>query len=123
MSGINKTRIEAITDGDESLKKELLSLFFETYIRCKDVLDNTKDDNDAAWRDAAHELKGAAGTLGFERIEKNCRAVEQMQPMLEVQKEKFLQQLILAIAEVEAFSLPYLHEISDHLRTSNGDNA
>lgn len=104
MSTIDSSRLDMITEGDEATKKELLDLFFATVGRCTMVMDNKADENDEAWREAAHELKGAAGTLGFTHVAEICRSVEDIHPIKIVQKQQILSELALSLDEVRNFA-------------------
>lgn len=99
---IDTTRLQNITDGDIALQLELLGLYFDTVTRTMAVLKDTVDANDHAWREAAHEIKGASNTLGFETIGNICRQVELLKNLSPVGREAIYQELLTAIAEVRA---------------------
>lgn len=99
---IDTARLNNITDGDIAVQRELLGLYFDTVNRTLAVLKDTSDANDKAWRDAAHEIKGASNTLGFERIGMLCRQVELLPTLSGIGKEAMVQELESAIGEVRA---------------------
>ncbi len=101
---INPTRLQQITDGDISLQRELLGLFFDTVTRCMGTMRDVSDAADTAWRDAAHEMKGAANTLGFERIGAVCLRVQVIPSFSSADKQAALRELEAAIMEVTAFA-------------------
>jgi HPt (histidine-containing phosphotransfer) domain-containing protein len=96
-------RLDDITDGDVSLKKELLGMFFATFERCIAVMQSGNSD-EKAWREAAHELKGAANTMGFEDLGLICREVERTPALPTSVQEHFCTKLTLALQEVTAYA-------------------
>ena len=74
---LDLSRIDIITDGDESVRNELLKLFLATTDRTETALQQTLDANDTeGWSDAAHELKGAAQNLGADALGELCQQAE-----------------------------------------------
>lgn len=79
MSGkafIDVDHLERYVAGDRVLRDEILEIYeqqAESWIR---ILDPRADD--AAWRDAAHALKGASRGVGAWRIGDICEQAEQM---------------------------------------------
>ena len=110
MGTIDDSRLEMLTDGSSDIKKELLELFFATVERCIDVANDRSAENHDDWTNAMHELKGAAGTLGFSRIEGICKEAPKIPASPPAQKQQLLSQLALALDEVRVFASPYIND-------------
>ena len=72
-------RLESFTGGDRQLQMELTALFLATAEGYLAGLANALDDA-AAWRAAAHSLKGAAGNLGAVTLADLAAAAERVPP-------------------------------------------
>lgn len=71
---VDLSRLELITRGNKNLKEELLRLFAETCDRFLKNLQSGKTQED--FDNALHELKGAAGNLGFSELSELCSKAE-----------------------------------------------
>lgn len=60
---LDRDRLAAFTAGDRELERELLELYLETAALYLDRMRRAMDDP-AAWRSAAHALKGASANIG-----------------------------------------------------------
>lgn len=71
------TRIDDLVGGDAALKKEFLELYFATYQKVMNDCKKAYEKNDQrAWHDAVHELKGSSMNLGFEEMSNLCKKFE-----------------------------------------------
>lgn len=93
------SRLEAMCDGDPALKAELLGLFADTAGRCMEVI-ASNDATDEQWFAAVHELKGAAGALGFAVMAQLCEAMEVDGKADTETRLRYSQQLQSAIANL-----------------------
>ncbi len=77
MNAISLERLNAITDGDPELRREILTLFKSSCDRCMaTMLEHEADETGDSWSNALHELKGAADNLGFEAVADIAREAE-----------------------------------------------
>lgn len=90
---INLDRLNDITGGDETMNQTLLALFNKTFNRCLSAIEGLDVTNPEAaqkpWHDAIHELKGAAGNLGFDELFEVCKNYD-MQPVNEQLKSELI---------------------------------
>ncbi len=81
---IDLTQLRTITEGDQQLEQKLFHMFFETSRRCLAMLEVAISAGDGdAWPEVAHELKGAAASVGAVGMAKLCENVEHL-PCLDV---------------------------------------
>ncbi len=74
---INLEHLEAFTDGDFDVERELFGLFSEQAILALDRLEQSCDmGDDDEWRSAAHKFKGAAANLGAQKLSELCFSAE-----------------------------------------------
>ncbi len=78
-AALDRDHLDAYTDGDKSLQREVLSLFAEQAPRYIASLARALDD-DEAWRRTAHRLKGAARAVGARRLADGAAAAEVAPP-------------------------------------------
>jgi HPt (histidine-containing phosphotransfer) domain-containing protein len=85
---VNTSRIDEIVGEDKSLKKTLMQLFLETCNRVVMKLETSLfTDDSKLWKDASHELKGAALNLGFEELSSLCLKMEKTEMDINQKKE------------------------------------
>lgn len=71
---VDLSRLELITRGNKNLKEELLRLFLKTANFCVESLESvTTIDN---FESIIHQLKGAAGNMGFGELCELCAEAE-----------------------------------------------
>ncbi len=74
-AALDRDHLDACTDGDRGLQKEVLLLFAEQAPRYIAALAQELAD-DEAWRRTAHRLKGAARAVGARRLADRAASAE-----------------------------------------------
>lgn len=93
--------LRSITEGTRALEEEFFSLFQQTAKRCTERLQSSiQQQDDTAWDEAAHELKGAASYLGARRVQEICAFARDIPAS---QRPQLLQELIEALAELNSY--------------------
>ena len=74
---IDLTYLRQITDGDEEIEKELFALFIKSCDRLVQAMELALDKEDEqAWSDHAHELKGVCSNMGAQPMQELCKKAE-----------------------------------------------
>ncbi len=98
---VNIGRIEEIVGTDSDMKKVLLGMFLDTCTRVNATLNNSFSlpaaDSEKVWKEAVHELKGAAMNLGFEDLADYCKQIEKNE--LDINKKKEAISILAAATE------------------------
>jgi len=78
---INDKRFDQISNNDPKIQKELLTLYFSTFDRAlKNMTESIADNDETKWTEALHELKGAAESLGINKVGTICQEIEEITP-------------------------------------------
>ena len=94
---IDLSSLREITGGDRALEVELFAVFIESTSECFVALRVAFDNEDhIAWREAAHALKGASGSMGANTLYEICREAQN-----EFQADLEAKQALLADIEKE----------------------
>jgi HPt (histidine-containing phosphotransfer) domain-containing protein len=87
-------RLREVTEGDVAVEAQLFELFDDTLHRCVTGLGEAlAAADDQKWAEAAHELKGASGSLGAPKLSRfcasaeTCEKVDRPAALEEIQKE------------------------------------
>lgn len=75
----NATFLTELSGGDQELEKQILSLFKETAEKCLSHLRThcrQEGFDPKAWKEAVHELKGAAANLHASELKHACQKAE-----------------------------------------------
>ena len=100
---LDTERLADFTQGDVTLARDLARLYLQTAATCIAELARASRD-DAAWRSAAHALKGASANIGAMRIAAIAGSAEEEGP-----SRRRLDQLENAMVEItRAFASPTL---------------
>lgn len=101
---VNMSHLNGFTDKDPEIERELFHLFSEqaklALERLKDACD---DQDDEAWRNAAHKFKGAAANLGAENLAAICLTAENGHDATQDKKREYLTLIRNRYAEVQQF--------------------
>ncbi len=81
MTILDTERLGAISGGDQALETTLHQLFMETAQGCQArMAQAVTTQDDAGWRSACHELKGAAANIGATPLSDICKQQESQLP-------------------------------------------
>jgi len=74
---VDMDHLNLFTDGDKNEEKELLDLFFDQAdLSVQQLKEAIEDEDNEAWKKAAHRLKGAAANLGANALSDACAEAE-----------------------------------------------
>jgi CheY-like chemotaxis protein/HPt (histidine-containing phosphotransfer) domain-containing protein len=94
---IDVAQLDAFTDGDEALERELVTLYIKTARRYLEEM-RTAAKAGASWEGSAHALKGASANIGAGDVAALAAAAERTPP-----SHDMIGALAAALGEVEAF--------------------
>lgn len=104
--GVDFDSLTAYVGGDRAIVGEVLSLFSDQARLALKTLDPAMDN--AAWRDAAHSLKGSALGIGANRLAEACGEAETARDApVEVKRallDRLRDALALTLADIAAYS-------------------
>lgn len=101
---VNLTELRAITDGDRAMENTLFDLFASTVDRCVENMKKCLEGGGAdQWRNIAHELKGASGTIGAYPLRGLCEEAEHLSPENAEKRQEFLALIASEATRVKAF--------------------
>lgn len=101
---IDMAQLRIFTNGDAEEEKELFTLFMEQANIMIDVLNkNTGENDNEAWKSAAHRFKGSAGNLGAMKLHHLCKRAELHFEDVEPKKLEMLSAIQAETIRVERF--------------------
>lgn len=87
-SPVDLSYLHDYTDGDEEAIAELLEIFHETFAEELEKLkENVTDGENNAWAETAHKLKGAAGYVGAQNLQKLCARAQDMKVAAQAERQ------------------------------------
>lgn len=101
---INFDHLNEFTDGELEEEENLLEIFSETGNESlSDLATHLEPEQSEVWRKAAHKIKGAAGTLGAERLYDACFLAERDFEAPQEDKQKMLTDIQNGFRDVTEF--------------------
>jgi len=101
--GLDLSSLRQITGGDKALEAELFAVFNESTSECLVSLRVAFDrEDDAGWRDAAHALKGASGSMGAMMLHDVCREAQNAFKTEREAKQSLLHAIEVELERVQA---------------------
>lgn len=102
MEVLDIKRLRDITAGNQEIEQELFRLFDQTANRCLGNLEKSISDVEA-WKQAAHELKGAAANMGALKLLEISKKAEVLFDLSQNEKNVMIESIRDAIEEFKQF--------------------
>ena len=88
---VDLSRLDSFTDGDKETEKELVGLFVEQSDKTIKILEEqSKSEDKTAWAEAAHKIKGGAGSIGADTLHALCDRAEHSEGAASERYELFI---------------------------------
>ncbi len=101
---IDMAHFELFTDGDPLMERELLDLFFEqAELSLSSLEESIANNNDEAWEQAAHRIKGSAANLGAIPLSEVCQNAEDIDQEDQAQKKAILADIKIKLNDLHKF--------------------
>lgn len=101
---VNRAQLEIFTNGDTHEERELIDLFLTQADEVIARLDGSLSEFEKeTWRSSAHRLKGAAGTIGAQRLSHLCKRAEMNTDATLTQKTEILSAIKQELNRVEHY--------------------